>query len=724
MALFVNASSTVARLAGAATLSMVLLTNAAASAQNAPSNAELLDDFNFFVNTANVELALANARALLDRGLTAEEFLGVVEDSAQLESRFEAAYLRALRYQELEGIAAELYSLYEEGRRARSRDLDEIDRNIAMLTGNARARQLARGRLIEAGEYAVPSLLAPLMQDGDRLLQSEAQRLLIDMGRDSVKPLVAALEGVTPNVQEKICLILGSIGYEMAVPYLADLSASTNVEAVREAADRAMRRIQGANAAAKPVSTMYRELAASYLTESPSLTSFPGERHQLLWSFSPAVGLQPTAIYTEVYHEAMAMNLAERALTLNDGDAEAVALWLEANFSRELDQPEGYDNPAYAATRRDAQYYAVAAGSTPVQLGLSKALQARDTVMARLMIGALNESTGGANLWRGLGDSRPLVDALTYPDRRVRYDAAMTIASADPRTSFGGAELIVPTLASVVNDAGTRYAMVIARDVERQQQFDTVLSDLGFIVLPPVTSLSEASQFVADVPGVDIIISDIDDEPGIELIESVRNTARLAATPIIALMPFENVNRFGARYEGDDLTRIARDGIGSSEIEAAVTAVVTRASGAPMDDDEAASYSERALELLERLAVGRNTVLNVNDAASSLIGSLPVTFDQTQLDVATVLSYVNERRAQVAITDAALSATDDQQIALIRIAAESAKRHGNMIEDRQIQRVIQLADSADSDVATAAAAFLGSLNLAGDRIVPLILGDR
>ncbi|MFI4853375.1 MAG: HEAT repeat domain-containing protein [Phycisphaerales bacterium JB065] len=724
MALFVNASSTVARLAGVATLSMALLMNASASAQSGPSNAELLDDFNFFVNTANIELALANARALIDRGLSPEEFLGVVEDSAQLESRFEAAYLRALRYQELEGVAAELYNLYEEGRRARSRDLDEIDRNIEMLTGNARARQLARGRLIEAGEYAVPSLLAPLMQDGDRLLQSEAQRLLIDMGRDSVKPLVAALQGVNPDVQEKICLILGSIGYEMAVPYLADLASSTSTDAVRNAAERAIRRIQGSNSTAKPVSTLYRELAETYLTESPSLTSFPGERHQLLWSFSPAVGLQPTAIYTEVYHEAMAMNLVERALTLNDGDTEAVALWLEANFSRELDQPEGYDNPAYSSARRDAQYYAVAAGSTPVQLGLSKALKARDTVMARLMIGALSESTGGANLWRGLGNSRPLVEALTYPDRRVRYDAAMTIAAADPRVSFSGAELIVPTLASVVNDAGTRYAMVIARDVERQQQFDTVLSDLGFIVLPPVTSLAEASQFVADVPGVDIIISDIDDEPGIELIESVRNTARLAATPVIALMPFENVNRYGARYQGDDLTRIARDGIGSSEIEAAVTAVVTRASGVPMDDDEAASYSERALELLERLAVGRNTVLNVNDAASSLIGSLPVTFDQTQLDVATVLSYVNERRAQVAITDAALSASGDQQIALIRIAAESAKRHGNMLEDRQIQRVIQLADSTDSDLATAAAAFLGSLNLGGDRIVPLILGDH
>lgn len=724
MALFVNASSTVARLAGAATVSVALLLNASASAQSAPSNAQLLDDFNFFVNTANVELAAANARALLDRGLTPEEFLGVVEDSAQLESRFEAAYLRALRYQELEDLAAELHELYEEGRRARSRDLDEIDRNIAMLTGNARAKQLARGRLMEAGEYAVPSLLAPLMQDGDRLLQSEAQRLLIDMGRDSVKPLVAALPGVAPNVQEKICLILGSIGYEMAVPYLADLASGTSLDAVRDSANRAIRRIQGSNAADQPVSTLYRDLAASYLTESASLTSFPGERHQLLWSFSPSLGLQPTAIYTEVYHEAMAMDLAQRALKLNDSDMQSVAIWLEANFSRELDQPEGYDNPAYAPDRRDAQYYAVAAGSTPVQIALGKALDTNDTVMARLMIGALNESTGGATLWQGLGTSRPLVDALSYPDRRVRYDAAMTIAAADPRTGFSGSELIVPTLASVVGDAGDRYALVIARDEERQQQFDAVLADLGFIVLPPVPNLQQSFAFISDIPGVDVIISDIDDDAGIELIEEVRRTARLQATPIIALMPFESVNRFGGRYSNDDLTRIARDGLGSSELEATVQAVVSRASGEPMGEDEAAAYSDRALELLEQLAVGRNTVLNVADAASSLIGVLPVTFDQTQLDVASVLSHINEQRAQIAIVDAALNSDGDQRIALIRIASSSAKRFGNMLEDRQIRRVIDLAENASGDEATAAAAFIGSLNLSGNRIVPLILGNN
>jgi len=724
VALFVNASSTVARLAGAATLTAAMLLSAPAFAQSAPSSTELLDDFNFFVNTANIDLALANANALLARGLTPEEFLGVVEDSPQLESRFENAYLRALRFGELEGVAAQLYNLYEEGRRARSRDLDEIDRNIALLTGNARARQLARSRLMEAGEYAIPSLLAPLMQEGDRLLQSEAQRLLIDMGRNSVKPLVAALPGVAPNVQEKICLILGSIGYDMAVPFLADLSASTNLNSVREAADRAIRRIQGANAQQLPVSVRYRNLAAAYLTESPSLTSFAGESHQLLWSFTPELGLQPTAIYTEVYHEAMAMRLAEHALRLNDSDIQAVSIWLEANFSRELDQPAGYDNPAYPANRRDARYYAVAAGSAPVQVALGRALEQRNTVMARLMIGALSESTGGATLWQGLGTSRPLVAALSYPDRRVRYDAAMTIAGADPRTNFSGAELIVPTLASVVGDAGTRYAIVISRDEDRRQSFDSILTDMEFVVLPPVSSLSEASTFIADIPGVDVIVTDIPDQPGIDLIEEIRRTARLRATPVIALMPFENVNQFGPRYANDDLTRIAREGLGASEIRATIDAVVSRASGAPMSQEEAEEYARRSLQLLERLAVGRNTVLNVSDAASSLIPALPMTFDEMQVDVARVLSYVNERRAQVAIVDAALTASGNQRVQLVNIASQSAKRFGNMLENRQVQQMIEMAENATGEEATAAAAFIGSLNLPGNRIVPLILGSN
>ena len=79
---------------------------------------------------------------------------------------------------------------------------------------------------------------------------------------------------------------------------------------------------------------------------------------------------------------------------------------------------------------------------------------------------------------------------------------------------------------------------------------------------------------------------------------------------------------------------------------------------------------------------------------------------------------------QVAIVDAALSASDQQRIELIQIASASAKRFGNMLQDRQVQRMIEIAETADGDEATAAAAFIGSLNLGGNRIVPLILSEN
>lgn len=45
---------------------------------------------------------------------------------------------------------------------------------------------------------------------------------------------------------------------------------------------------------------------------------------------------------------------------------------IAANFSREIDSPANYTNPAYPATRRDAMYYAVAAGSSTAQRVLAR----------------------------------------------------------------------------------------------------------------------------------------------------------------------------------------------------------------------------------------------------------------------------------------------------------------------------------------------------------------
>ena len=694
-----------------------------ALAQDAEKVGQLLEDFIFYTNTANPELALANGRALLDAGVDPQDFVALVEDSPALGERFDKAYRKALRYPELEAVAGELWTMYDDGRRARARDPQEIARNIELLTGHSRARELGRARLLAASEYAVPQLLEVIMTNNDAVLRTEAQRVMIDLGRYAVNPLCAALMGVPPETQETLCVILRQSGYRQALPYLHELRMNTESSQVRHEAERAIGQIDGGVSEATPLSPLFVELADQYLTETRNLTSFPDESHQLLWSYSPGLGLHPTAVYSEVYHEAMAMQLSESALQYDEGAQGAVSTWLLANFKRANEQPEDYDNPAYGPERREAMYYAVVAGSAPVQRVLARSLADRNTRVARQAIDALSRSTGGAGLWQGLANERPLVSALGYPDRRVKYEASLALAQANPGAGFEGADRVVPTLASIIRDADKRYALVLARSVERQQELRGALEEAGYTVAAPASNLNEAQQSIVDLPGVDVIVSDVDGEAGLDIIDSVRRSSRLEATPVVALMPFDDLSRYAVRLQGDGLTFPARDGISSSELQASVEQAVTKSSGAPVDAEAARAYADRALAVLLELASGSSPVYRISDAAPALLSALGESKGGVMLRVADILSRIGEKRAQVALMDAALRADGFEQVALLRMTTDSAKRYGNLLDERQVRQAIELSDALDEELATTAAALVGALNLPNNQIVPLILGN-
>ena len=109
-----------------------------AMAQDQQTPIQLLEDFNHYVTIASYELAAANAQALLDRGLTPEKFLGMIEEQPGLDVRFDEVYRRAIVVPQLEDLAAELYGLYDQGRKARARSLNEINANIDKLGGTKR----------------------------------------------------------------------------------------------------------------------------------------------------------------------------------------------------------------------------------------------------------------------------------------------------------------------------------------------------------------------------------------------------------------------------------------------------------------------------------------------------------------------------------------------------------------------------------------------------------
>lgn len=693
-----------------------------AEREQAARRAELLRDFNHFIRINRADVAAGYGQQLLTSNITPTQFVDLVE-SVEGEERFLNSIGRAMQMPELEGTAAALVRMYERGRMERVRDPQEITRNIQLLKGVQRARILGRERLAAAGEYAMPQLLAALIQRQDVDLQASAQSLLVSMGPQAIIPLSTALPHLDPASQELVADVLGLIRYPTALPFLMDLRMTTKSANVRTSADRAMDRIGVASSF--DVAELYRQLGEDYYARKAELISFPGEEHQLLWSYNHSTGLNMTAIRTEVYTEAMAMRMAERSLQVRpQNNDDAISLWLASNFSREIRTPQGYENPAYGSDRRDAMYFAVAAGASHSQSVLARALDNRDTPLARKAIAAIEQTAGGMGLWSGDADRRALLEALRYPNRRVQFEAALALGRAQPAEAFAGSERVVPLLASAIRDAGSQYAVVISPNRELADWTRVALERVGYRVLPVGASLGDLIEPIAEAPGIDLIVSHLSPEATVAMVTDVRQTPKLAATPILAVTAPQGAIDLSRRFERDATVEVRPMGLNEQQLVRASEELVLMAAGGRISDEEASRYASRSLAVLRDLAVARNPVLDVGDAVLPLIAALGESRGEQRMQVAEVLSRINQKRAQVALMDAALAASGQEQVALIGKVADSAKRFGNLLDARHVARAMELASTGGQQEATAAAALVGSLNLPNNNLVPLILGSR
>lgn len=685
---------------------------------------ELLRDFIHFVKIARFDVAADLGTRLLDSGMSSEQFVDLIEKSRE-QQRFDEAVAAGLRVPALEPIAAQLESLFREGKLARARNPEEIARNIALLTEGLRARTLARERLMVAGEYAMPQLLDAYLQQKDLALKAQVQRLMVDMGRQAIAPLMAALPGLDATNQEAIAEVLGLIPYRTSLPVLIDVYQSTGNNAVRQAAGRAISRL-GGNPGSN-VAEMYALLANSYYSEPAELTSFPEEDHQLLWSFDPGLGLVMAPIRTPVFHEAMSMRLAERSLNLQPQNNETLALWVASNYSRSFDTPAGYDNPAYGSDRRSAEYFGIAVGPEIDQLVLRRGIDSRDTPLVRSSIDAIAKTAGSRSLWGQDIDGRyPLLESLNYQNRRVQFETALALGNAQPAESFNGSERVIPLLASAVKNAAARYAIVLTGDDrESYDQYRASLEKQGFTVLPPAPEgFGQIEAAIAETPTIDLIVSAQGFDNTLLSVEAARGDNKMAVAPVLALMGPDDLIAMERQYGRDQTIAVRRQAISPSAFDNSVESLLEVASGGPISLDEADDYAARATEVLRNLAISNNQVLNISDAASILIDVLEQVEGFTLLDIAEIISYMPQPKAQQAIMDKALSSDADIQIELLTVLADSGKRFGNQLNNRQIRRLIELAQSDDQDLATAAAATMGALEVDNDTLLQLIFKKK
>ncbi len=730
------ARSRVCALLAAATLSGSIALAAPVQPEGEPKDAELLRDFIHYVLIDRADLAKAYGESLLKRvaapigsapegqGMKLADFVKLIEDSGEL-ARFEQTAGVAVKSPEAEAVAARLIRTYSQGKLEQARDPGQIARNISLLTKDQRARMLARERLAFAGEYAMPQLLPALTRKGEQTLAAEVRQLMIDMGRHATMPLLTALPGLDPAAQETVVNVLGEIPYRVSLPFLMELASTTKTDAVRSACEKAIGKITGAPMAAASISDAFVNLAEAYYAEDESLTNFRTETVQLLWNFDPSIGLLATPVDTAVFHEAKAMRLCERAIKLDGGNSRAVALWLTANFSRELDTPAGYENPAYAKDRRDATYYAVAAGAGPSQNVLGRAIDSRRTALARKAIAAIQKTAGAALMADRAAGRNALLESLRYPNRRVQYEAALALAIAQPVNTFDGSERVVPLLGSCIRDAAAKYAVAIASTKEIEASLGNVLRGLGYTVLPGGATLSAAEAAIAEAPGLDIIVADLSNLPSAatgNLLAEVRGNSRLAAVPVLALLDAKGIDDLSAKYGRDEATRLLRSGTEPAQQAESVKQLVDRATGGEISAEDAAGYQTAALAALRDLAVAGNPIFNVADASGALVTSLAQAKGPNRMAIAEVMSRVGDKRLQTALMDAALAAQGEEMIELLGKVTQSAKRFGNLLDARQVKRLVDGATTGTDAEATARAALMGALSLPNDSITRLIVG--
>jgi len=690
--------------------------------------AQLWADFNHYVLVARPQLAADAGRALLERTEgQSDQLLEIVEDSDYAD-RYDDILVRAQRNETTREVAGQLEEAIQQARIDNSRDPERIARNIELLDEGSRAYRNAVERLRAAGQHAAPQMLATLQNPDKEDLHPFVVNALVQLGRPVVDPLSQAMPHLDAVRQGQVAQVLSRIGYPKPVAILKDLIESdetdpTAKERIRRAYNQLRQQAElPSGIAAAQLYLMEGQQYYSKATENPrQIQGFDSAREQgVLWTYNRDAGLVKINVPPEIYGDVLAMRSARRALDLNAELDAALSLHLTANLRRENRLPAGTSDPTYPESRQSASFYAMVAGPTRLHDVLSQALDDADSTLALDAIEALSRTAGTDALVQRNAARQPLLRALTFPDRRVRFRAAEALAQARPKEAFEGSDRVVPVLAGAVRVDQARHALVLTDDQEKTNRILGVLEELGYEAFGG-QSLSDVQGQLDNRSGVELVVVDQPIDRVGQLVEQTRGNFLLAGAPLLALADSGDQIRLNERFEDNPRLHSAVAGE-PEEIRSAINAVAAEYTGPGLSEDQNLEFALTALRLLREMAVS-SPVYAVENAEPALTRAL----EDDRLDVVTgagrVLAAVETDSAQQALADKALEAQGQVQVALLQNLAESANQFGNRLNQRQTAGMTELVEQSSGETAGAAAEAHGALTLPTSNAVGLITGN-
>jgi hypothetical protein len=366
-----------------------------------------------------------------------------------------------------------------------------------------------------------------------------------------------------------------------------------------------------------------------------------------------------------------------------------------------------------------AEFYALASSAKYLQDVLSRGMADENSAVAIGAIGALDKTVGPKTLVAPVaGGVSPLVKALTYPDRQVRFMAAITLAKAQPKDNFAGSDMVATVLNEMIRQTGTKRALLVVGDDKTRNIVKDALRSAGYDVVdePDPSKAKTAARAVA---GVDVLV--MAEKPSAEdFIRQLRVDRMFMGLPAAVL----NLTVEFGKFAEKDKHVVVIEKLDATAVTAAVEKAVQIGAGKPLTPEEASNWAVKAADVIRTLGWTNNPVLDVKYTRTALIGALSDKRGEVQIAAAGALAMMDASEAQRAIATLAVSgqASEKVRVAVFGSLSESVKKFGNLLTDDQAAAVLEVVTDAKAsrDLRDAAAGALGALNLPSEKIKTLI----
>jgi hypothetical protein len=471
------------------------------------------------------------------------------------------------------------------------------------------------------------------------------------------------------------------------------------------------------------VAGLFQDLGEKFYYGQTGITYDRRNPVAYVWFYDDQKGLYKEDVTPTVWGDLMTMRSCEYSLKADSSKPEAVSLWLAADYRRESDLGADGIDPINKG-KPAASFYGTQAGVSYLNAVLDRAMRDHTSAVALKAIQSLEGIAGQSSLYSG--DVKPLTDAMAYPDRLVRFEAAIAAGSALPTKQFNGQERVVPILGEAIAQTGKTNALLLTGNQDAYNKLAEQLKTAGYGTAGG-TNPEQAIAAAQQIPSVDVIVIDttsgIDQQTAEHMLTLAGSNPRLAQLARVFVGATERANPFSALSIGNPLVTVTTATTGD-QLKPILQKARERSGSLPLDEKTASAYSLRAAQVLQKLAVSRTDVLHLTDAQATLLGALDDQRAEVAKECAAVLGVIDSKDAQGALLNKAADAktADDLKVAFLKAGASNARFFGNRVNNDQVATLRKLADSSQSaEVKGAAAEFLGALNLPSDEAKSLIV---